>query len=421
MRATSLRRSYSFYLPTARAQYTRSLTSSTAPLRSGPRLWSPNGRRLLLLATAGAAIGTACAYGIQSSEPILASMAESQERHEEGSSWKEKWRARYNSKIRNWSTPEKIFSVFATVRKDGASFMTLEDFCDAILPADHRQSSAKGKISNVPDFIRFADLNSDSLISFSEFSFFTTLLSLPEEHFRIAFQMFDLNGDGIISKNEFKKIIQVLRAESTLGSQQSTRKKDLEKSRIFSHFFGPDGTKELTYEEFEGFLKSLHQGVQQLEFSRYDAKGRGKISARAFGLSLVGYVDPKDLSSFLNRVETLDDEKAVLTFQDFTNFNVAADKFSELALAVKLYSQGGHIKKKDLNRAVRAISGVELHPVQVDVLFHVLDKDENGKLKPEELEAILSTRQRRGMGHYRDVGVVRFWNCLVGCCSRKAF
>jgi len=89
----------------------------------------------------------------------------------------------------------------------------------------------------------------------------------------------------------------------------------------------------LTYEEFEGFLKSLHQGVQQLEFSRYDAKGRGtallplspskrgdklnveatgKISARAFGLSLVGYVDPKDLSSFLNRVETLDDEKVPL-------------------------------------------------------------------------------------------------------------
>lgn len=132
-------------------------------------------------------------------------------------------------------------------------------------------------------------------------------------------------------------MLRVLRKESPLGSQQTTHKKEVEKSGIYAHFFGLDGKKELTYTEFENFIKSLHQGVLQLEFDRYDSKGEGacrtrrswacrltdilsssrdatrhdtgKITARAFGMSVIGYVDPKDLPSFLTRVESLDNRK----------------------------------------------------------------------------------------------------------------
>ena len=35
---------------------------------------------------------------------------------------------------------------------------------------------------------------------------------------------------------------------------------------------------------------------------------------------------------------------------------------------------------------------------------------------------VVSSRNRveKGMAHHRDVGVARFVNCLVTCCSRKA-
>lgn len=373
----------------------------------------------MVLAT-GAAVGVlASAYYLRSS-PLLAVDETKGAPIDKDANWKEKWRARYNDKIKNWSTPEKIFNVFATVRKNGESFMTVEDFCDAILPADHRPPSEKGKIKKIPDFIRFADLDGDELISFGEYSFFTTLLSLPEEHLKVAFQMFDLDGSGAISKQEFRKVLRVLRKESPLGSQQTTHKKEVEKSGIYAHFFGLDGKKELTYAEFENFIKSLHQGVLQLEFDRYDSKGEGKITARAFGMSVIGYVDPKDLPSFLARVESLDNQKDELSFEDFVNFNSALKKLPEIGLAVKLYAQGGEINKKDFGRAVKAISGIDLKPVQIDVIYHVLDKDGNGKLDHNELVEVMAKRVEKGMAHHRDVGVARFFNCLVTCCSRKA-
>jgi hypothetical protein len=128
----------------------------------------------------------------------------------------------------------------------------------------------------------------------------------------------------------------------------------------------------------------------------------------------------------------------------------------------------------DFGRAVKAISGVDLKPVQIDVIYHVLDKyvhyslathcwlaplgalsnvsvcsssqrDGNGKLDHNELVEVMakrcasrdapswrgvvscgtyvvSSRNRveKGMAHHRDVGVARFVNCLVTCCSRKA-
>jgi hypothetical protein len=65
-------------------------------------------------------------------------------------------------------------------------------------------------------------------------------------------------------------------SQSPLASQQTTQKKEVEKSGIYAHFFGPDGRKELSYTEFEAFIRSLHQGVLQLEFERYDTKGEGR-------------------------------------------------------------------------------------------------------------------------------------------------
>ena len=60
----------------------------------------------------------------------------------------------------------------------------------------------------------------DHLISFGEYLFFVTLLGIPQRHFRVAFDMFDLNGDGTLSKAEFKGVMAVLRRESPYANQQ---------------------------------------------------------------------------------------------------------------------------------------------------------------------------------------------------------
>lgn len=76
----------------------------------------------------------------------------------------------------------------------------------------------------VPEIFKLADVNGDGLISFGECTrrtlslmlmrsvvFFTTLLAIPQHHIKLAFRMFDENGDGEVDQQEFKHVMSVLR------------------------------------------------------------------------------------------------------------------------------------------------------------------------------------------------------------------
>jgi len=334
--------------------------------------------------------------------------------------WRERVTGNYKNRIREWSSPEKIFSTFATVKKDGESFMTIEDFCDAILPFDYRHHDERNKVRNVPEFIRLADIDKDQLISFPEYIFFTLLLGLPEEHFKLAFQMFDLDGSGSIDREEFQKLVNVLQQESPVASKQRAGPPG-EDAGIFKLFFGEDGSRHLTFAAFEDFLQKVQTGVLQLEFERYDQTGSGRISPRDFAMAVVGYAHPKQVPSYLDRVESLRNYPGSITFQEFLAFNKALKKFPEIGLAAKLYSHGGSLNKKDFARAVKTVADVELSPLQVDVIFHIFDRDSDGKLDYEELVGILEKRLDRGMAHHRDTGFLRFVHCCKDCLSRKAY
>jgi len=51
-------------------------------------------------------------------------------------------------------------------------------------------------------FFKMADTDNSGALDFAEYSTFLTLLSKPEAEFEIAFQLFDLNGDGLIERRE---------------------------------------------------------------------------------------------------------------------------------------------------------------------------------------------------------------------------
>ncbi|KAL6045215.1 Calcium uptake protein 1, mitochondrial, variant 2 [Balamuthia mandrillaris] len=336
--------------------------------------------------------------------------------------WREKVAGNYGNRIREWSSPEKIFSTFATVKKsDGEYYMTLEDFCNAILPYDYRPRAEHTPITSVPEFIQLADLDEDKLISFGEYMFFTTLLSIPEKHFVAAFHMFDLDGDGTLSKEEFQHVMHVLREESPFTQKQRAESKAVASAGLFAYFFGEDGSKSISFDHFVHFMRSVREGVMDLEFQRYANKGSEYMSPRNFAMSVVGYGHPKHVPLYLKRVESLpykDDQK--ISKQEFIRFNKALDKFDEIALAVKLYTADKSLGKADFKRAVSKIAGVTLTDLQVDIIFHVFDRDGDGKLDSDELIAVMKKRASRGMSHYRDIGFARFVGC-ANKCFRKSF
>lgn len=74
--------------------------------------------------------------------------------------------------------------------------MTSDDFIIkylGIFPSDARNNESICLLAGV------VDPRKAGLISFSEFQTFEGLLCLPDALYKIAFQLFDINGNGMIS------------------------------------------------------------------------------------------------------------------------------------------------------------------------------------------------------------------------------
>uniref|UniRef100_A0A672SBF7 Calcium uptake protein 1, mitochondrial n=1 Tax=Sinocyclocheilus grahami TaxID=75366 RepID=A0A672SBF7_SINGR len=199
----------------------------------------------------------------------------------------------YENRIRAYSTPDKIFRYFATLKiisehGDPEVYMTPQDFVRSITP-NEKQPENLGldqfvvkrydgkKISQ--DREKFADedsifytLGECGLISFSDYIFLTTVLSTPQRNFEIAFKMFDLNGDGEVDLEEFEQVQSIIRSQTSMGMRhrdRSTTGNTLKtggcSSALTTYFFGADLKGKLTIGSFLEFQRKLQHDVLKLE------------------------------------------------------------------------------------------------------------------------------------------------------------
>ncbi|KAK3010920.1 hypothetical protein RJ639_011026 [Escallonia herrerae] len=142
-------------------------------------------------------------------------------------------------------------------------------------------------------FFMLSDTNNDGLISFAEYIFFVTLLSIPESSFSVAFKMFDLdnNGQGASHRDGLRVGLKVS------GS--------VENGGLLEYFFGKDGKACLEHGQFVQFLRDLHNEILRLEFAHYDYNSAGTISAKDFALSLIASADMKNINKFPDRVDEI--------------------------------------------------------------------------------------------------------------------
>lgn len=146
----------------------------------------------------------------------------------------------YENRLRQYSTPDKIFRYFATyqvIDKKGQLhiMMTPEDFLRSITPGI-KQPEKLGldkyvTLNNQDELLQlvtslgmdedsiFHQLSSGGLISFSDYIFLLTVLSTSRRHFEIAFKMFDLNGDGNVDAKEFEVVTNLMKNQSSMGAR----------------------------------------------------------------------------------------------------------------------------------------------------------------------------------------------------------
>ncbi|KAL6502103.1 hypothetical protein OROGR_027236 [Orobanche gracilis] len=365
----------------------------------------------------------------------------------------------YEKRIRMRSPPEKVFEYFASIRADdGEVFMTPADLMRALVPVFPPSESlivrdgylrgerTPGELRCPPSqFFMLFDINNDGLISFKEYLFFVTLLSIPESSFSVAFKMFDLDCNGEIDREEFKKVMTLMRAHNRQGAVHSDGFRaghklggSIENGGLLEYFFEDDGKNLLRHDKFVQFLRDLHHEMVRLEFAHYDYKLRGSISAKDFALSVVASADLKHLNKLLDRVDDLDNQPHLLniriTPEEFLNFAELRRKLQPFSLALFSFGQiNGLLTRKDLQRAADQeklpwssnvailmllfkVCGISLTDNVLDLIFHVFDANRDGNLSPDEFVRVLHKRER-DIAHPTEAGILSFLSCCWHCSN----
>jgi len=353
----------------------------------------------------------------------------------------------YENRIRQYSTPDKVFRYFSTYKLvdekgNHEVMMTPEDFLRSISPGekqpehlglDQYHQISTGEFNNVHPLKNldessiFYQLGSGGLISFSDYIFLLTVLSTSRRHFEIAFKMFDLNGDGVVDAEEFEKVNTLLRSSSTTGARHrdhgntgSTFKGI--NSGLISYFFGDDKTGTLTVDRFLDFQLKLQEEMLALEFKHKDFDDAGHITERDFADLLIAYAGftTKKKLKMLRRVKKCYDPESSpgISLKDYLNFYQVLYCINDIDTALTFHTiAGAPIERSTMKHVSRTVAHVELSEHLVDVVFTLFDDNGDGMLSNKEFVSVMKQRAKRGLEKPKEIGISRVFSSVAKCAG----
>ncbi|XP_060516069.1 calcium uptake protein 3, mitochondrial isoform X2 [Cylas formicarius] len=354
------------------------------------------------------------------------------------------------TKIVKLTSREKRFIRFASVEYDGQLYMTPQDFLESVVEAEPRPRF-KRKALSLKDLEKikettpalsqgsarmFRTLRDKGIISYTEYLFLLSVLTKPESGFRIAFNMFDTDGNQRVDKSEFLVMEKIFShawkgkrgitteaeplqttpvQEQYVNDEQGLQRKHIVDTTLLIHFFGPKGNNDLNFESFRKFMLYLQTEVLELEFSEF-SKGLPTISEVDFAKILLRYtyLDTDEYDMYLDRLlDRIKDSKGI-TFEEFHVFCQFLNNLEDFTIAMRMYTLADHpISKDEFHRAVKICTGTNLSIHLVDTVFAIFDEDGDGLLSYREFIAIMKDRLHRGFKQYaKNEGWQAFKNCV---------
>uniref|UniRef100_A0A2R8PAH4 Mitochondrial calcium uptake family member 3 n=1 Tax=Callithrix jacchus TaxID=9483 RepID=A0A2R8PAH4_CALJA len=350
---------------------------------------------------------------------------------------------------------ERRFRLFASVECEGQLFMTPYDFILAELNQMLAETPPVWKGSSK----LFRNLKERGVISYTEYLFLLCILTKPHAGFRIAFNMFDTDGNEMVDKKEFLVLQEIFRKKNekreTKGDEEkramlrlqlygyhsptnSVIKTDAEElvsrsywdtlrrntsQALFSdlaeradditslvtdttllvHFFGKKGKAELNFEDFYRFMDNLQTEVLEIEFLSY-SNGMNTISEEDFAHILLRYTNVENTSVFLENVRYSIPEEKGITFDEFRSFFQFLNNLEDFAIALNMYNFASRsIGQDEFKRAVYVATGLRLSPHLVNTVFKIFDVDKDDQLSYKEFIGIMKDRLHRGFRGYKTV------------------
>ncbi|NXC92626.1 MICU3 protein, partial [Certhia familiaris] len=369
-----------------------------------------------------------------------------------------------------YATPrEQRFRRFASLEFEGQLYMTPSDFIQAVTSDEpkRKQEIYKAKIARENELNQilmetppvwkgssklFRNLNEKGVISYTEYLFLLCILTKPHAGFRIAFNMFDTDGNEMVDKKEFLVLQEIFRKKNekrekrgdeekramlrlqlygyhtptnsvlktegedlaprsywdtlrrstsqALFSDLAERADDISSSlsdtTLLVHFFGKKGKAELNFEDFYRFMDNLQTEVLEIEFLSY-SNGMNTISEEDFAHILLRYTNVENTSSYLENMRCSIPEEKGITFEEFRSFFQFLNNLEDFTIAMQMYNFASRsIGQDEFKRAVYVATGVKLSPHLVNTVFKIFDVDRDDQLSYKEFIGIMKDRLNRG-------------------------
>ncbi|XP_071455464.1 calcium uptake protein 1 homolog, mitochondrial isoform X2 [Hetaerina americana] len=355
----------------------------------------------------------------------------------------------YENRIRQYSTPDKVFRYFATlmvVHHNGENevYMTPDDFLRSMTPGvkqpeglgldQFKRYDPKNHAENVHMRLELAldedsifyKLGSSGLITFSDYIFLLTVLSTSRRHFEIAFRMFDLNGDGDVDSEEFEKVATLIRSQTSIGVRHRDHANTGNtfkgvNSALTTYFFGPNLENKLTIEKFLEFQQQLQREILSLEFLRKDPDERGNITEADFTELLLAYggYPTKKKAKMLKRVKKqFKDNPIGISRDDYLKFFHFLNNINDVDTALTFYHiAGASIDQGTLKHVAKTVAHVDLSDHVIDVVFTIFDENMDGQLSNREFVAVMKNRLLRGLEKPKDTGFVKLIQSVIKCAK----
>ncbi|XP_077462074.1 calcium uptake protein 3, mitochondrial isoform X4 [Stigmatopora argus] len=334
------------------------------------------------------------------------------------------------------SSHEHRFRMFSSVEYDGQLYMTPQNFIESVTMSEPRKkrpwrSLTKQELekilSDTPPVWRgssklFRNLKERGIISYTEYLFLLCILTKPHAGFKIAFNMFDADGNQMVDKREFMVLQEIFRKKN----EKKGRRGDAEKSAqlrtdetltidttLLVHFFGKKGKAELTFDDFYRFMDNLQTEVLEIEFLTY-SKGMATISEEDFAKILLRFTNVENIGAYLENVRhSIPDEKGI-TFDEFRSFFQFLNNLEDFAIAMQMYNFASRsIGQDEFARAVYVATDLKLTHHLVNTIFKIFDVDHDDQLSYKEFIGIMKDRLHRGARGYKAMErAVSFRTCL---------
>ncbi|NP_001400153.1 calcium uptake protein 3, mitochondrial isoform 9 [Homo sapiens] len=166
---------------------------------------------------------------------------------------------------------ERRFRLFASIECEGQLFMTPYDFILAVTTDEPKvaktwKSLSKQELNQMlaetPPVWKgssklFRNLKEKGVISYTEYLFLLCILTKPHAGFRIAFNMFDTDGNEMVDKKEFLVLQEIFRKKN----EKREIKGDEEKRamlRLQLYGYHSPTNSGITFDEFRSFFQFLN-------------------------------------------------------------------------------------------------------------------------------------------------------------------